>query len=251
MVPDRDGQERLRSRPATDRAPRHTGPMQGLWMPAATRQLPQPDETQWAPAPLHSVACCGKRVHFAVGRRTRMPAVKSLHHMSRGDFAVYANGVRTSAGPPSRIWRKIQAALFCRARYAAARSRPHCRHRQRPSRSSTCRFSGVSGCPLSQLPGMLRAIGRAFLRRSPAVLKHTTPLEWLQSGPLIPFATVCTDVQRVAKSNGLHPPCSPAAPATTHPALSRPTAATPARYHGRFGSKHCLFGGTGAILGCW
>jgi hypothetical protein len=81
-------------------------------------------------------------------------------------------------------WTKTYTAVLRRSRNAAARSRPHCRQRQRSSQSSLCRLSGVSGCPLPHVGGITG--GSAASGSSAALVKHTAPIEWRQSGPPLP-----------------------------------------------------------------
>src|SRR5437016_10301946 len=106
--------------------------------------------------------------------------------MSCGDFLGAMNGHPHLTGSPSSLWRKIQAASFCRPRNAAARSRPHCRQRQRLSRVAICTLPGVSACPFAHMGGVLHVFLAAAPCRSWASLKPTTPLEWLQIAPPLP-----------------------------------------------------------------
>lgn len=118
---------------------------------------------------------------MARARINRVRAISSFVRIGHG----------TAVGLFFELWTKTYASVRL-ARTSAARCRAHWRQRQRPSRSSTCRFSGLSACPLVHVSGMLRCRWSEGLSSSQVSLKHTTPLEWLQSGPRYQFEPVCS-----------------------------------------------------------
>lgn len=149
-----------------------------------------------------------------------------------------------SRGPsvPSCIWRKTYAAVLCRIRNAAARSRPHRRQRQRPFRSSMCRFSGVSGCPFVHASGISISVRSVALSSSRVSLKHTTPLEWLQSGPPLPhfyvadFLAGALEFSEAARSRRDEPRLRDR-PLRAESSVPRPS--TPAGFHARPPRRPC------------
>jgi hypothetical protein len=78
----------------------------------------------------------------------------------------------------------------------------------------------VSRCPFPHASGMLRAARRASLSDSTASVKHTTPLEWLQSAPPLPRVFVLSNKNRGFR--GTNPPSSSAC-SESHGSMIPPT----------------------------
>ena len=108
-------------------------------------------------SPPRNAACCK-----AVRSGARLIWDRTPHQPNRGEHDGRAPVHRRLPAVPCGHG-VSHAARSCRRRNAAARSRPHCRQRHRCSLRSIRRFSGVSGCPLPQWPGIS---ARRILRRS-------------------------------------------------------------------------------------
>ena len=110
------------------------------------------------------------------------------------------HGLELYAGSAIGHKKGTQSGRLCRCLNAAARLRPHCRHRQRRS----CRFirmlSGISACPLPQWFGTSMT---AILWRRAALENGIVIVLLLGSTPPLPFATVCIAMHRIALSIGL------------------------------------------------
>ena len=107
----------------------------------------------------------------------------TVQHMSCGDFIGSMNGHPYLTGSPSSSWRTTQAAGFCRRRNAVARSRRHCRQRQRLSHAAICTLPGVSGCPWPQWLGISV---EAILRRRSARENGMTSVLLVGIAPPLP-----------------------------------------------------------------